>query len=68
MCQPCWYIVLSTMCGSTTTNQALKQWISFTFELHPYGLNDIIFASSFTIHVNCNINPSPDDSPGSVMD
>ncbi len=21
MCQPCWYIVLSTMCGSTTINQ-----------------------------------------------
>ncbi len=20
-CQPCWYIVLSTMCGSTTTNK-----------------------------------------------
>ncbi len=30
MCQPCWYIVLSTMCGSTTTNDIEKQIVDIT--------------------------------------
>ncbi len=57
MCQPCWYIVLSTMCGSTTPNlsifpkSSLEAPLKVTITLLNNNNNHQTVAACFTMKV-----------------